>query len=406
MENLETAKIINETIQIEEQDSSVEITNCWEDNSFCFKFEKEESWDFIKSLVFPKELLAIYHKDRNLYEFIFMPLSEKYERSFEYVYCGKNFKLYYDVPSDRFQNLIRHYTQNDSVEINDRAFGLLRFAQYYEVSGNENQPVLYPTNFFIYGDFDKLDYTQHIVFFKHVNFMLRYYDRKSPSIVIMDNADDNIADIDIPCKSKTDAFPQKIASSQFNSTLLELMMAAHNTYSCRLKYIFYFQVLEYCSYYYVENSLRLKISNIIKSPDILNTEKYSGKIIETYSNYFKNNNDSARLDRLLIDLCSYEDIKNELKTNSKYFTENQSFDGGFTIKALFKCADDIDRPNNDSTIICQIRKNIESIRNVLVHARESRENVEIKPTQRNSLLLAPYLFLLRRIAETIILKYE
>ena len=53
-----------------------------------------------------------------------------------------------------------------------------------------------------------------------------------------------------------------------------------------------------------------------------------------------------------------------------------------------------------------IRKNIDIIRNVLVHVRESRENLVIKPTHRNSVLLRPYLYLLRRIAEIVVIKFE
>lgn len=406
MENIENKKEDKGSIQIVEQDKFIEINNCWEDDTLYFNFDKTESSNFIEQLDFPKELYAIYHKDKNRYEFIYMPLSEKYERTFKYVYCGKEFKLYYGEPSDRFQSLVRHYKRRESGEINDRILAFLRFDIYYESQDKGISTALFPTNFFIEGDFDKMDYAQHITFFKHVNFMLTYYDRKSPVILFIDNTDGDIEDIALPCKTSLEPFPEKINSCQFDSTLLELMMAAQNTGSYRLKYIFYFQVLEYCSYYYIENELRLKISNIIKSPDILNAEKYSGKIIEAYSSYFKGNNDSARLERLLIDLCSYENIKDELKTNSKYFTNDLSFDGGFTIKALFKSADDIDKPNNLNNTISQIRKNIEAIRNVLVHARESRENVEIKPTQRNSRLLIPYLYLLRRIAEVVILRYE
>lgn len=53
-----------------------------------------------------------------------------------------------------------------------------------------------------------------------------------------------------------------------------------------------------------------------------------------------------------------------------------------------------------------IRRNLETMRNVLVHARESRENVVIKPTSKNSELLRPYLYLIRRLAEVVIIKYE
>ena len=234
--------------------------------------------------------------------------------------------------------------------------------------------------------------------------MLSYYDRQSPRILIYNDTEESISDIKIPCKSRNEAFPTIINSRNFDTTLLELIEAARGAASYRLKYIFYFQVLEYCSYYYIENSLKRKITNIIKSPDILNSDKYSNKIIEIYSEYFRTNKDDKRMERLLLDLCTYEDIKDELKTNCKYFIQDLCFDGGFSIKGLFKDESEIDTPSQN--IIPTIRKNIDSIRNVLVHARESRENSEIKPSPKNAQLLMPYLFLLRRIAETVIIKFE
>ena len=110
------------------------------------------------------------------------------------------------------------------------------------------------------------------------------------------------------------------------------------------------------------------------------------------------------MEKLLLDLCTYDDIKNELNKNSKYFVEKTSFDGGLVIDGLFNKLEDIDNPPKG--IMINIRKNIDIIRNVLVHARESRENLVIKPTHRNSVLLRPYLYLLRRIAEIVVIKFE
>ena len=58
------------------------------------------------------------------------------------------------------------------------------------------------------------------------------------------------------------------------------------------------------------------------------------------------------------------------------------------------------------TILNQVRLNIEKIRNVLVHLRESRENKVILPTEHNDQLLTPYLFVLRRIAEKVAMQFE
>ena len=234
--------------------------------------------------------------------------------------------------------------------------------------------------------------------------MLSYYDRKSPRILIYNLSEENLNDILVPCKNKNESFPERIMSNSFDPTLLELMEAARDTDSSRLKYIFYFQILEYSSYYYIENKLKRQITNIIKSPDILNTEKYSNRIIEIYSDYLKVGKDDMRMDKLLEDFCDFDDIKDELITNSKYFINNLCFDGGFSVKKLFNEEDEI--KNFSQSTMQTIRRNITSIRNVLVHAREPRENSEIKPTKKNVQLLKPYLFLLRRIAETIVIKYS
>ena len=54
-------------------------------------------------------------------------------------------------------------------------------------------------------------------------------------------------------------------------------------------------------------------------------------------------------------------------------------------------------------VIKSIKENIINIRNSLVHLRESRENKIILPTEKNHDLLLPYLYVLRRIAEKIVI---
>ncbi len=393
----------NNCIKAEKKEEKLIINNCWNDSSIRFEFSNDEDLAYLDNIVLPNELFAIFHKAANKYEFIFLPLSEEYKRSFEYIFCGQTYKLYYGPPTKECKELASHVFLNDTADINERAYGMLRYSQYYAEDGSNQEP-LFPTNFFIEGDFSIIPLEKQIDFFRHVNFMMSYYDRQSPRILIFNEAEENISDIKIPCRSYNETFPTIINSKLFDTTLLELMEAARGTGSYRLKYIFYFQVLEYCSYYYIENSLKRKITNIIKTPDILNSDKYSNRIIEIYSEYFRSNKDDKRMERLLLDLCTYEDIKYELKINSKYFIQDLCFDGGFSVKNLFKDDAEIDAPPQN--ILSTIRKNIDSIRNVLVHARESRENSEIKPTSKNAQLLKPYLFLLRRIAETVIIKFE
>lgn len=404
MERIKDFITNNNYIKANNDEDKLIIYNCWNDFSFYLEYSNEDNLDFLKNILLPCDLFAIFHKDNNLYEFIFLPVTEKYELDIQYIFCGNSYRLYYDRPTESFEKIATHAKLADNADINERSYGLLRYSRYYRHRPDNEQEQIIPTNFFIEGDFSNIPYEKHIELFRHVNFMLSYYDRNSPFILLFNNDEYSICDIKIPCKSNSEGFPSIINSNAYNSTLLELMEAAKNTNSYRLKYIFYFQVLEYCSYYYIENNLKRQITNIIKSPDIINSNKYSNRIIEIFSDYFKSNKDEKRMERLLSDLCSFEDIKDEIKTNSRFFIEDINFDGGFSVKGMFKDESEID--NASQIIIPTIRKNIESIRNVLVHARESRENSEIKPTQKNIELLKPYLYLLRRIAETVIIKYE
>lgn len=391
----------NEKIEVQNEKGIITLKKCWNDDSFYFTFKSIIAMSFLKNIVFRKELFGIYHTDKKLYEFIYAPLQEEFNRSFNYIYEGKQYKLYYGEPSLEFQKLVKHFSINEDAEmLSDRYVGLSRFYYYYQ----EKKKSMIPTNFFIEGDFCD-DYNDHLAFFKHVNLMMTFYDRRSPYIAIFDTTEDEVSDdIKVPCNLDVQPFPQIINTKQLNSTLLELIEAARSSNSYRMKYIFYYQILEYCSYYYIENDLKRKLTNIVKTPDILNSDKYSSKIIELYSDYFKRNNDVQRMEKLLSDLCTYDDIRNELEKNSKYFVEKTCFDGGLVIDGLFNKPEDIDNPPKG--IMVSVRKNIDIIRNVLVHARESRENVVIKPTHRNSFLLRPYLYLLRRIAEIVVIKFE
>lgn len=390
----------NPEIQVAQSASKgIIVSNCWGEKATCFSFSSVRDCAFLKNIVFPQELFALYHKDKHIYEFVYAPLPEKYNRSFVYIYQQQKYSLYYGEPSPEFKKLSLHFQLAQETDFEDRTYRMLRFHQFYK-NGSDN---LIPVNFFIKGDFSSNVFREHLELFKHVNFFLKYYDRDSPTILFF-KKEEPLSDIVLPCKSGTEEFPKEIYSKKYDSTLMDLFETARETSSIRLRYIFYFQILEYCSYYYVENTLKRKIANIIKSPDILNSEKYSNRIIEIYSDYFKNNKEDKRMDCLLNDLCTYDDIKDEIKVNRKYFISDLQFDGGLTIKGLFNKEEDIDNPPKE--IVSTIRRNIEKIRNVIVHARESRENTVITPTQHNSSLLRPYLYLLQRIAEVVMIKYE
>lgn len=390
-------------IIFEEKDDLIKLHNCWSDAScaFNFKFKKTSEISFLDNIIMHDELVAIYHIKEQMYEFIFAPLGSEFNREFNYICEGKEFHLFYSRPSKTFEKLSLNFNLNDSDGITERAFALMRYSKYFQQEKDNKD--LYATNFFIKGNFNTMSFAEQIDFFKQINFLMTYYDRKSPSILIFNTSEADPSKINQPCKMQYNEFPKILNSKKFDSTLIDLLEAARTSSSIRLKYIFYYQVIEYASFYYIENEIKRRIENVIRTPDILNSNSYSQIILEIFSDYLKNKPDNQRMSKLLTDFCEYEEIKPEILANAKCFVEDIKFDGGLIIKKLFNKEEDINNAPNG--IIEIIRKNIDTIRNVLVHARESRENTVISPTPTNNIRLMPYLYLLRRIAETIVIKY-
>ena len=233
---------------------------------------------------------------------------------------------------------------------------------------------------------------------------MSYYHRDTPNLVIFEqDLEEKI--YETPCYTAKENFPEIINFSKIDPILLDLFQISRKTSNIRLKFIFYFQVLEYCAYYHLNDDLKKRLTNIIKRPDLLNnTNNYSKLIIEEFKDHFKQNDDSAKLEKLINDFCTWDDIKLEIETNKDYFSNDLVFDGGLKIQALINATENFE--NEPKGIMKSVKSNIEKIRNVLVHLRESRENKVILPTPKNNNLLIPYLHLVQRIAEKIAIHHE
>ena len=232
---------------------------------------------------------------------------------------------------------------------------------------------------------------------------MTYFDRDTPSVQIFQKSYKK-ENFKVPCYSLFDTFPDTINGTEIDNILLEIITVANNTAENRLSFIFYYQILEYASYYYLKSDIKDKLKTLLKQPDIsYNSEEYSKTIIEEFKNHYKNNDDKAKLDMLISEHVLLKDVKIELENNIDFFSKEIEFEGGFKLNPIMK---------NELTGIEQlpentiktIKENIVNIRNSLVHLRESRENKIILPTAKNDDLLTPYLYLLRRIAEKTIIE--
>ncbi|RBQ02996.1 hypothetical protein [Pedobacter miscanthi] len=408
--NLDKFKKNNPNINLVSETEHINIENLWSDSTFMCRFKIDQDFTSLTNISLPRELAALYNRSEKYLEFIYQPLlleNPIINRKFTFYYRGVEFICEYSEPSAALTLLSEGFREvSSSSSTNYR--NLVRMRDFYKVDTMPAFIKTYytgrtPIVFKVSGDFESIEY-DFVPFAKNLNFYMGYFDRKSPHILIFEE-DDEEEKFNTPCYSNEGDFPAVLNARQIDPVLVDLFGVAHLTANTRLKFLFYFQVLEYCSYYHLTEEFRKKLTNIIKRPDLLMNSSYYGKLItEEFKDNFRLNDDSSKLEKLILEYINIEDIKTEIIENADYFKKDIIFDGGFVLSAIINDVKDLDTPPKN--LLRLIKTNIEKIRNVLVHIRESRENKIILPTKKNTNLLLPYLHLLKRVAEKVAIQYE
>jgi len=379
----------------------------WNDESIHLLFEKSIDFTIVKDIVLPEELVAIYHKDKSVLEIIAGPIFKEnplIKKSFDFIYQGASFKCNSDKSSSQLEFIARNFVIAETFTYSyHRNLPMLRDYYFKRMPKRFIEDSI-PISFYVSGDFNKINY-EYVNLLKHLNFYMSYFDRDSPTIIILDRRD-GLAKFKTPCLFQmTNTFPDKINSLIIDPVLLDIFTVAQDTRDIRLKFIFYYQILEYSSYYYLNYKVRNKLTSTLKSPDFTyKIDEYLKSIVDDLKDHFTQRDDYQKLEQTVTDYCTIDDVKYEIECNWEYFAEDQEFDGGFKLPKVIKDKNSLD--NMIDSDLLKFVKNIDRIRNVIVHLRESRENKVILPTQRNNYLLSPYLFILRRIAEKVAMRFN
>lgn len=404
--SLEIFKKNNPTVNYKKIEGVTLVINPWNDDSVQFLFDEKKNLKLLEDIFLPEELVAIFHIKSSILEIIVGPIHKKHSlvgRHFEFNFNGDIYKCYTGEVTPQLKLLAENFITGETLTSSyHRNLPLLR-DYFRERIPAELRKEVEPISFFISGNFKDIKTGIHKLL-KHLNFYLTYFERKSPSIIIL-NKKQEIESFTTPCYfTKEKSFPQIINSQIIDPILLDIFSVAHETNDIRLKFIFFYQILEYSSYYYLDNKIRLRLSSLIKSPDLPSkSDDYTKFIIEELKDYFTRREDYQKLEQTIIDHCKVSDIKDEILCNWEYFSHDQEFEGGFKLSAVLK-----DKNSVSQLVDIDLQKfikNIDRIRNVIVHLRESRENTVILPTERNNNLLLPYLYLLQRLSELVALRF-
>ncbi len=405
--SLNELKERNPDLKIKKTDKGHLVTEAWKDETISFLFPLRAKLTSLTRLVFPPELVAIHHEDDDALEFIYGPIEKRapeYARSFVFNYSGLAFECSFAPISPALRLLAKHFKPAKTETTS--SYRNLRFLRDYIKDPSffgEFMKDAEIVSFFVKGPFTEID-SDFVALAHSLNFYMRYFDRRTPTILVMSPEEPQKSHKQ-PCYLSKQGFPNAITAVDIDPTILEIFTVSRETESPRLSFIFYFQILEYCSYYYLNEKLQRKLVSTLRRPDVAaNASEHVRTIIEDLKDALSQRDDSAKLENAITHCCSIDDVKHEIECNAEYFCKDVVFDGGLVIPKILKDKESIAKLSEADLV--QIKRNIEKIRNVLVHLRESRENKVILPTRKNDTLIMPYLYCVRRLAEKVAIQFE
>ncbi len=227
---------------------------------------------------------------------------------------------------------------------------------------------------------------------------MNYYDRGSPLILIHTPEDEKLKSAK-RLQLLESTFPQHITTKKHDSFFLNLLYTALQV-EVRLQYIYYYQVLEYAAFYYIDSNIKSSLLRIINTPDIQSEpEKYISEMLDKITEL--NQGDEAKIDRIVQTRCNPEILWKEIEHNKEFFLKEQKFDGGYVLDPCI--SGDMTYQGFSVAWHPKLIKCLRGVRNALVHGRERRVANIISPTKQNDLKLRSLTPIIHRMAEQVII---
>lgn len=389
------------------------VEHLW--NSDCIKFIFNLSCDQITEL---NNLLvipyydAIIHLDTNCIEFIYQFLDPKnpiqeplINRSFEVNVNSEKSFCEFKEPSRLFYLLAKGFDKQSNI-VDDI---VPQFVPYHDSMMLERLPEFIQMyfnnriarNFFIHPE-KSVETVNIAALAKNVNFLMHFYDRNSPEIVIRDEKEKNFSVPSSPLRMIDGDFPKNLTISEMDDYVLQLLSVAKNS-PPRFAFVYYYQIIEYTAFYYLDNKAKKELRQYLRNPRInecreSDLSQFFALLTETMVN------DEARMQKVIEDYCNPSLLWKEIQNDKDFFSSQIVFEGDVTIPPFISA--DMSEESWKNSWSPKLFQNLTKIRNSIVHAREKRINNVIAPSEKNAVLISRILPIIQRTAEMIALTKE
>ncbi len=250
----------NPSAKLTHEANATFVHNPWDDDSIKINIlsDKDPLIAALNSIILPKQLHAIYHIDNNCLEVIYTYVKSDdpaIDRRFDISIDGKSFECEFSSPSPQLLALAKHVQRAPSTFRSDmRLLTPFRDAQNLEsppASAKTWFSTRTPICFHIKG-VNRTEVENPETLVRHINFGLKYYDRRSPVIEIVPDRNLTLSGNKQVVRAQ---FPDSISLPRIDPFFLNLLHEASRE-TPRFAILYYYQILEYAAFYYVDDKAK------------------------------------------------------------------------------------------------------------------------------------------------------
>ena len=365
--------------------------------------ENEELFEALNAVRLPPRFTAMWHEDTKDFEVIFTVLEKEnrlLERSFEFRYRGSCYQCGFGPSSPRLRAIARNSRPSGSALPSD--YRNLQQFWLFDHTLEEHPDADYvrdgkPTSFWIHG-VDEYDDDRIVDLVRNLNFHMSYFDRHTPTILIHEEPVESpkVDDLHPPLMGP---FPNTLSGQDIDQNQLILWESARSG-DPFLRFIHYYQILEFAGFYHVKDKVRRDIERAIVAPDAVSRpDRVAQQILDAISE--EKRPDETKINEMIVECVDLKEMWDILDGSIAAFSEPVQLDGGFVLPALVSAS--ISYEDFAQSWNKQFPSALHRVRNALVHARESRQSTTIAPTTANHSRLFPWLLPLSQTAARVML---
>jgi hypothetical protein len=380
------------------------INEPWNDKSVAFNITNlnDDTRDALNAVILPQRFSALYHEDIKALEVIWtsytLPDNQKEvsSRSFKFIYDENTHKCHFSRSSNRLICLAKVFLQSKMSSSSFRNLQSFRaYSRSKEEGANVDSSISEPISFWIENiewDPDKV-----VELINNLNFYLNYFDNEGPVVALHPESS-----TDKPHPKHryiSGRFPSILRGKRLDNNLLSFWEASASGDPAR-RFQYYYRIIEYSSFFYLESSARTALKRILSAPDAADDiNSTADKLMMAVQ--MSKLDEYAKFSQLMQDVVDPKILWAGIKENLPAFSKDIKFDGGFTLKAIIA-------PTTKESTFCpkgveNFTKAIRDVRNALSHGRDFKSAAVIMPTPRNLNALQPWVHLIAIAAGQVVL---